>query len=235
MAHIGPKPGSSPARNRFVALHGLLRARICLLQYPPGSVLAEEQLAAEFGVSRTPIRRVLAHLEADGLVETRHGVGTVVTDPDLDTLRQIYQLRMRLAELIGELEPLARLQSDLDRVSVILRGLDDLSRQPAPDAAAFAKLNMAFTDELMAAIGNNALREVSARLYYQTARLVLKRIGQLDLLQEIETFRQEVRDILAAMERGDMRAVGFIRRNHIAMSFDRMSRGEAIGEPAHAA
>src|SRR3546814_3282527 len=82
-----------------------IRERICLLTYPPGTRLSEAALAAEFGVSRTPIRRVLAHLEAGGLVESRHGVGTVVTTIDLPRLREIYALRMRLAELIGELAP----------------------------------------------------------------------------------------------------------------------------------
>ena len=91
-----------------------------------GLVLSEEQLALEFGVSRTPIRRVLSRLEAEGLVESRHGMGTVVTDPDLETLRQIYALRMRIAELIGELDPLPRAESDLERIRSVLRRVDDL-------------------------------------------------------------------------------------------------------------
>src|SRR3546814_13334553 len=92
------KPGrGSSARNRFTAMRDEIRERICLLTYPPGTRLSEAALAAEFGVSRTPIRRVLAHLEAGGLVESRHGVGTVVTTIDLPLLREIYALRMRLA------------------------------------------------------------------------------------------------------------------------------------------
>ena len=38
-------------------------------RYPFGSVLREAELAAEFGVSRTPIREALQRLRTDGLVE----------------------------------------------------------------------------------------------------------------------------------------------------------------------
>ena len=37
-------------------------------------------------------------------------------------------------------------------------------------------------------------------------------------------FRREVADILAAMEVGDLEAVGYIRRSHISMSVKRMQR-----------
>ena len=67
------------ARERFERIYGIIRDRICLLEYAPGMRLGEEDLAKEFGVSRTPIRRVLSRLETEGLLESRHGVGTFVT------------------------------------------------------------------------------------------------------------------------------------------------------------
>ena len=94
---------SSPARERFERIYRTLRDRICLLDYPPGTRLSEEELADEFATSRTPIRRVLARLEIEGLVKARHGVGTIVTDIDIEELTQVYHLRMELAVLIGRL------------------------------------------------------------------------------------------------------------------------------------
>ena len=96
------------ARERFERIYRTLRDRICLLEYPPGTRLSEEELAEEFAISRTPVRRVLARLEAEGLVEARHGVGTIVTDVELEALAQVYQLRLELAVLIGRLSPLSR-------------------------------------------------------------------------------------------------------------------------------
>jgi DNA-binding transcriptional regulator YhcF (GntR family) len=96
VAAVDDKPLTG-ARERFERIYGTIRDRICLLEYEPGTRLAEEDLAREFGVSRTPIRRVLSRLESEGLVESRHGVGTFVTDVDIDNLAQVFQLRMELA------------------------------------------------------------------------------------------------------------------------------------------
>ena len=58
-----------PSRERFERLYATIRERICLLEYAPLQRLSEEELAAEFKVSRTPIRRVLTRLEAEGRFE----------------------------------------------------------------------------------------------------------------------------------------------------------------------
>lgn len=83
-------------------LYAQLRDRICMLDYPPETRLSEEALAAEFGISRTPLRRVLARLEDEGLVQSIHGVGTLVTDVDIYEMQHVYDLRMELAQLIGD-------------------------------------------------------------------------------------------------------------------------------------
>ena len=208
------------ARERFERIYGTIRDRVCLLEYEPGARLAEEDLAREFGVSRTPIRRVLSRLESEGLVESRHGVGTFVTDVDIDNLAQVFQLRMELAELIGKLDPVPRSPDDLDRVRAIVLRCDKLLEAPEPKA--YARINMDFFRELAVMTGNHPLREISERLYYLTTRIWLKSVPHLNLRDEIIVFRREVADILAAMEVGDLEAVGFIRRSHISMSVKRM-------------
>jgi len=211
----------SMSRERFERIYKTIRDRICMLEYQPGERLGEEELAREFEVSRTPIRRVLSRLESEGLLESRHGVGTFVTDVDIDALSQVFQLRMELAVLIGRLDPIPRTEADLDRVREILARCDE---QKSPDAKAIARINMDFFQELSAMIGNAPLREISERLYYLTTRIWLKSVPHLNFKDEIIVFRREVADILAAMEVGDLEAVGHIRRSHISMSVKRMKR-----------
>ncbi len=208
------------ARERFERTYKTIRDRICLLEYQPGERLGEEELAREFGVSRTPIRRVLSRLESEGLLESRHGVGTFVTNVEFESLAQVYRLRMELAELIGKLDPLPRSPADLARVRAIVERCDGLLE--APEARAYARLNMDFFEELTAMIGNQPLKEISERLYYLTHRIWLTSVPHLNLRDETIVFRREVADILAAMEVGDLEAVGFIRRSHISMSVRRM-------------
>jgi DNA-binding GntR family transcriptional regulator len=222
IAELSDKP-VSVSRERFERIYRAIRDRICLIEYEPGARLAEEELAREFGVSRTPLRRVLSRLEGEGLLESRHGVGTFVIDVDLETLIPVYRLRMELAELIGKLDPIPRTPDDLARVGAILDRCDQLIGNP-PDPKAYARLNMDFFQELSAMTGNQPLRELSERLYFLTNRVWLKSVPYLNLSDEITVFRREVADILAAMELGDLESVGYIRRSHIAMWVRRMQQ-----------
>jgi DNA-binding GntR family transcriptional regulator len=219
-AEIAPLRPKSVSRERFDRIYKSIRDRICLLEYEPGTRLAEEELAQEFGVSRTPIRSVLSRLDGEGLLQSRHGVGTFVTDVDIEALTQVFQLRMELAVLLGKLDPIARSPDDLDRVRALLTRCDALTGDLDPRE--FARLNMDFFQEVAAMTGNQPLREISERLYYLTTRIWLKSVTRLNLRDEIAVFRREMADILAAMEIGDLEAVGHIRRSHISMSFNRM-------------
>jgi DNA-binding GntR family transcriptional regulator len=211
---------AGPMRQRHETMYKVLRERISLLDYLPGQRLSEEVLAEEFGVSRTPIRRVLSRLESEGLLRSVQSVGTIVTDVDIETLAQTYQLRMELAELIGRLNPAPNTGQTIDRMRGILAGLDAL--MDAPNPRTFGQLNIEFFYALAALTENEPLREISERLYYRTTRIWIKSIERMDLVEEIAIFRREVADILAAVEIGDLSAVGHIRRSHISMSFHRL-------------
>src|SRR5262249_45290704 len=71
------------------AVYEEIRNRICMLRYPPGHLLHENRLAQEFGISRTPVRQVLQKLEIEGFVETRTGVGTIVTGVDFAAFHDV--------------------------------------------------------------------------------------------------------------------------------------------------
>lgn len=212
----------SEHRRKFERMYQVLRTRICLLDYAPGQRLSEEKLAREFGVSRTPLRRVLGRLESEGLLKSVQSVGTIVTDIDIDELSQSYQLRRELAELIGRLCPVTVTGELVERFRDILRRCDDLVARPDPRR--FAQINMDFLQILLDLTENEPLREISERLYYKTTRIWIKSIARMDLTEEIQIFRREVADVLGAVEIGDLEAVGHIRRSHISMSFTRLRR-----------
>jgi len=213
---------ASAARVRFDRLYATLLDRICLLDYPPGTRLSEEALAEEFGVSRTPLRRVLGWLESQGLLKSVQGVGTLVTDVNLEELTQVYQLRMELAELLGKLSPIMPDAETLAQFRDIHERSLDLVVHP--DARTFARLNMAFFQAHLSLTSNEPLREISERLYIQTSRIWLKLTSEKELPEEIAFFSREIADILAAVEIGDLEAAAYIRRSHISMSFTRLKK-----------
>ena len=212
---------STAAQARFQRLHKILRERICLLAYAPGHHLGEEELAQEFGTSRTPIRRVLGWLESEGLIERRHGIGTIVTDVDLQSLEQVYRLRLELASLMGRLAPMLCSDADLALLQSHLARCGTLRQHREPTE--FARLNMDFCVALFSMIGNAPLREITERLYFQTSRIWLKSVPAMDLEDEFSHFERQIFDVIEALKVGDHGAVGDICRAHISMSFNRMT------------
>ncbi len=211
-------------RLRFEALYETLRERISQLQYPPGTNLTEKALAAEFGVSRSPIRRALQALEADHLVETRVGVGTFVTSIDVRALRDAYALRMHLAELIGMFPP----DEPLDCRVPAFAALEDRTTKILyrRDFKEFTRINNSLVTELGRCTGNTALSTMSRRLFYETIRMYyqLVRDNDADWTEEILATREEINEILKCVRARDGRAIGLTRRNYISFNLGRVLR-----------
>ncbi|GAB4514041.1 MAG: GntR family transcriptional regulator [Roseibium sp.] len=208
------------AQERFQIMYSVLRERICMLVYPPGTQLGEEAIAAEFGVSRSPLRKALQVLEADGLLQSQQGVGTLVTDVDLDELAQVYQLRLELNEMTGRLSPVT-VDADLVKDFEAMRERAEELRVN-PDREAFARLNIDFFHAFQLLTENLALREQSEKLFYRTCRIWLTQIPAGRLNEEISIFCKEIDQIADAISCGDVDAAGLIRRAHLSMGFKRL-------------
>ena len=49
-------------------IHGAIKEQIIEGRYPPGARITEQNVAAEFSTSRTPVREAMRQLVADGFV-----------------------------------------------------------------------------------------------------------------------------------------------------------------------
>lgn len=203
-----------------------LRRRICFLVYPPGTRLGEVELAEEFGVSRTPIREALGHLEAQGLVKAKRGVGTIVTEIDPATLLQTYELRKELSMLLTRLSPVTDMQN-IARTIEPLRA-EARTRRHSMDVTEFARLNTQFFQAMLLTTTNEPLRDMCEKLYFMTARLWMHSIPRLSLRDEIQYFIDEMDDVYSALIRNDLSAIGHIRWLHIAESIKRQRERSAL-------
>lgn len=214
--------GDGPQRTTFAALYEELRDRICLLDYPPGTVLSENKLAAEFGISRTPIRRVLHALEFDGLVESKQALGTIVTSLDLRELKQVYALRLKLIDLVAELPPGPLRDRDADLLETLeqrARALRDGEAQPR----ALGALYQAFHRELGRSSANRPLREITDRLFHQTSRVWLQLLPEMAWEREVDAIVEEIHAVRDALVARDLRRVAEIRRHHFQACLRRMN------------
>ena len=69
----------------------------------PGQRLVEQRIAAELGLSRTPVREALRMLEAEGLVVSERNRGAIVRPLSPTEVVDLYGLRIRLESYAAEL------------------------------------------------------------------------------------------------------------------------------------
>ena len=216
------RPRREAQADRFNRIYKTIRERISLLEYGPGTVLNEGLLAREFGVSRTPVRSVLQRLSYEGLVTTRNGVGTAVTEVDVKTFKDIYALRMRLAEDIGVLSPATPNTEVVQELRRLLARAQELAKIP-PDYNAYARLCNALHEVLLDLSGNLVLREITDLLYYRTARVWLGFLPSIGWKEVMQTLESEIADTIRALELDDMQGAGNVRRQYLYVLLKAMS------------
>lgn len=193
--------------------------RICFLNYQPGDQLKEAELATEFGVSRTPVRDAISKISHLGLVETRNGVGTVVVALSAKQVRDVYDVRLELAQLISSLSPVTITQTHCKTGHALLqeaRALcDDFN------ARRYIEINHRLHLLIGSLIGNGTLRSFWWQAYYQAASTwyrVSSKVGRGVAFALVA----ELQDINAALEVGDSTAIGSIQRIHIGYGYRRI-------------
>jgi GntR family transcriptional regulator, transcriptional repressor for pyruvate dehydrogenase complex len=235
-------PSSPIRRPRPLALDlvDALSARIADACLGPGARLpTEAALMAEFGVSRTVVREALSKLQAAGLVETRHGVGTFVREGGARSLGlvgagqaaalldvvAVLELRLGLEGEAAALAAVRRSRAQLaamraaqaDLLGAIASGGDSV----APDRRlhqqiAAATCNAHFV-ELMGALGGALI----PRARIDTPALA--RSSPREYLLRVHT---EHDSIVNAIANRDPEAARAAMRTHLSNSRDRLRRAQ---------
>ena len=97
-----------------------LRKAILRGVYPPGARLQEEQLAAELGTSRTPVREALRKLEVEKIVTHYPHKGTIVSEIFFDELEDLYLIRTFVETIIAKRAALNAIPADVEYLSSLL-------------------------------------------------------------------------------------------------------------------
>ena len=187
------------ARNSTTEIVHLLRERIIDRQIPPGVKLVERDLCAEFGVSRSIIRDVLADLESQGLVEKKPNRGRIVRMVDQGSLFEILEIREVLEGLA------ARAAAENTRPEDWL-DLQEEFGQPCEEIVQnlefekYLDLITRFRKRMVEAAQNEELSKLIDSIYAKI-RIVQRRV--IILPGRIEKGMQEHREVLNALINGD--------------------------------
>jgi GntR family transcriptional regulator, transcriptional repressor for pyruvate dehydrogenase complex len=106
-----------------------LKERIRTGEYSVGSQLpTEARIIAEFGVSRTVVRDAITRLQTEGMVTTKHGIGSFVENqsPDLGFRVKSAQLQS-LREVISVLELRIGLETEAAALAAVRRNAENLA------------------------------------------------------------------------------------------------------------
>jgi DNA-binding GntR family transcriptional regulator len=203
------------------SLYKEIRNKICLLEYAPGAMLREEALAKEYGVSRTPIRQVLQRLEYDGLVVSQSGSGVIVTTVDIRFLKEVYAVRLKIAEFVGEMMTSHFPEADILALEEILTQVKPLRQQY--NSYELGRLYHQFNEIMTQNISNRPLQQMYDQLFHQTARVWLELLPDFDWEEEVDIMCEEIADVISALREGDMIAVGEVRRDHMIRLLQRIN------------
>ncbi|HTX24517.1 MAG TPA: GntR family transcriptional regulator [Steroidobacteraceae bacterium] len=84
------------ARTMSGQITSRIRAKILAGEYAPGAPLLQDSIAAEFGVSKIPVREALVQLRAEGLVDIFAHRGFQVRPLSADEVREVFNLRLAI-------------------------------------------------------------------------------------------------------------------------------------------
>lgn len=146
-----------------------LKNRIVTLEYKPGKILNEIELAEEFNVSRTPIRQVFQQLETIKLVHIVPRYGVQVAPLNFLNIKALFEVTKILDPFATKLA-VKKLSSDnLKRLQEIVSTLETYDTTKNYQEAIL--LDEEFHHIVTRSCNNPWLIEILTNLHYQTERL----------------------------------------------------------------
>ncbi|MEM7533205.1 MAG: GntR family transcriptional regulator [Chloroflexota bacterium] len=187
-----------------------IKEAILSLKLAPGHSLSNRELAAQLGISETPIRDALQELERDGFVRRIPQRGTFVTEIDLNEIRETFQIRAVLEQLAVQLAGPQLDWPQLDTLTHLLTQADDALARGEWEAC--SQLGMQFHQVLIQTAGSQKLLTLLGQLDDH-----LKRFRRLSALisGRLEKSQQEHHQVLNALRMHSFDEAGQSMRHHL--------------------
>jgi DNA-binding FadR family transcriptional regulator len=239
-------PPTTPRKHRNLAqlVVEQLTEHIRIGELQPGDKLpTETEIMAEQGVSRSVVREAISRLQAAGLVETRHGIGTFVLPPPavmgidpatVTTVRDVIallELRIGLETEAAGLAAARRTEAQLAEVRAALAALQQAARRGEDTVELDQRFHLAIAE----ASGNEYFRAILQHLganIIPRARINSARLTHADPAAYIEQVGREHEQLVDAIARGDAESARAAMRLHIGNSRERLRKAQEALEAA---
>lgn len=187
-------------RALYVEVAERLRQRIFSRELAPGSWIDEMKLAADYGISRTPLREALKVLAAEGLVTMKVRRGAYVTEVSEQDLAEVYHLLGLLESDAAAVVAANASAQAIGRLRALHQELEAAARPGHEDRENFFRINEQFHMLVLELANNRWSSQMVADL-----RKVMKLNRHNSLLKSgrIQESLAEHRAVMAALEQGD--------------------------------
>ena len=197
LRRVSAGEGRQGKQTRVEQAYSEIRRRILDNYYAPGHQVLEQELAADLGMSRTPLREALVRLQNERFVQLipRHGMRVVPLS--MQDLRDVYEVLTSLE--LTAIERLARGELDDETLAAIEKTVDEMDvAVKRKDVDAWAKADERFHRMLVTLCGNARLAAMVEMLWEQSHRA---RMTTVQLRASLEQSNREHRALLEAIRR----------------------------------
>lgn len=192
------KNGLPAAATRTESLRLKLEEEILSGILAPGVKLDEEEIAARFEISRTPVREALKALTSTGLVDLRPHQGAYVAVLTLKSIIEMVELMAVLEATCAEFA--ARRHTQLDRDAIVRAQKECETARSLKDPAAFYEANIVLHDAISRASRNEFLCKQTQQLR-QRLEPYRRRISyHTGLIEKSNHEHEEIVDAILAMD-----------------------------------
>ncbi|MBZ5739374.1 GntR family transcriptional regulator [Nocardioides mangrovi] len=202
-----------------------IRDLIMAGEIPIGGQLRQADLAATFGVSRTPVREAIRQLQSGGLIAVHPNRGAVVRVPAPWEVREAYEVRAELEALAARRAVSRITREQLDELEVSNREMYEHSaaQSAGEQAPTHRRANDAFHTLITEISGNARLGRTIEDLNGAFPRNVSSQLIVTDSRHRDENFAEHER-IVAALRAGDADAAAEEMRVHVIKAGDALAR-----------
>jgi DNA-binding GntR family transcriptional regulator len=207
-----PDAESSGRRHGGRYIYEELRKQILTLQLKPGAPLDEVSLAAQFGLSRSPVRDALARLISEGLVTILPNRTTLVTPFEIEEFPKYVSAIDLIQRAVTRLAAIHRSEADLARI----QKADDIYMQAVDsgDFSAMSETNKQLHMAIAQAANNPYFMGYYERLLGEGQRLLHLHFDFTVSSKSSTKLGRDHADIIDAIARKDADAAEALAHEH---------------------
>jgi len=195
-----------------IKVYESLRHKIITNQIPAGQRLIEQDLIDRYGIGKTPLREIYQELQRDELIEIIPQLGTRVVTQDIQTLKEVVQIRKVLEGLCTELASQNISSEEIDQLNQILKKAKEVENNHPDSLKVLSQYDTDYHQIIYRAAQNKQLTKVIQSFLYKMSMYWFQSgFSMADFREQFE----ELEDLIIALKERNAPKAKKIMEQHI--------------------